>query len=108
MARVIDISNKLSNEKPLIKLSDEVTVELNDSMKNVLTVMKDLDEDMSEVEMINNLSVKLFGKEGKKKIDTMNLSVSSYFTLIKSAMALLLDQDVEVVDNMFRKEIEQA
>ena len=68
--KIIDISHKLTNEKPQIKISDDLTLTVNDSKNNVLGIMTSMNNtgDKTEEEFIDTLLIKLFGEEGKGEI----------------------------------------
>lgn len=108
MSKVIDISSQLTNERPRIKITEDLIVEVNNSKNNVLTIMSELDkEGQSDVEMVDSLMIKLFGKEDSKKLNELDFTLPSYLTIIKAALAQVLDVEMDVIDNMFRTEFEK-
>lgn len=108
MSKVIDISSQLTNERPRIKITEDLIVEVDNSKNNVLTIMSELDEEgQNDVEMVDSLMVKLFGEKDSKKLDELNLTLPSYLTIIKAALAQVLDVEMDVIDNMFRTEFEK-
>lgn len=111
MARkIIDISHKLTNERPQIKISEELTLTVDDTKNNVLKIMASMnsEENKTEAEFIDSLLVNLFGKEGKKKLEETDYSISSYMTIASAAMAVIMDMEVDDIDNMFRTQIEDT
>ncbi|HEY4543725.1 MAG TPA: hypothetical protein VIG40_03680 [Tissierellaceae bacterium] len=104
MSRVTKLN--LTNDKPKIIINNDIELEIDDSKNNVLSLMDDIESFNSEKEVIEGLSVKLFGEEGQKKIEELNLSISNYMTIIINAMALILDVEVEEIDKLFRKSFE--
>lgn len=101
MAKVYDLTAKLSVEKPIIKIGEkEFTV--NDNHKTVLLVQAEL-EKKSEVEAFDFVFEKLLGKESKAEIDNMNLSFGGIKTLFMAVMAAASGEELETIEERFQQ-----
>lgn len=108
MGKTIDLSQKLDNTRPLIKIAEGKIYEV-DNRKN--TVLK-LDQKMGAVgqgdlQAIEEVIVSLLGKEAAKEIEAMDLSISSYNQIIIAIMALISDESYEVTEARFQREKER-
>jgi hypothetical protein len=84
MAKIIDITDKLSfDERPKIKVKD-VEIEINDSATNFLKLASG---QLSETDVYNLL----FDEENRKKIDELNLNVNDWSILLETAADALVD-----------------
>lgn len=104
MAKHIDLTSKFSKEKPSITIGD-VTIQINDEKSNVLkmnSLMKNSDG-LSEMEMMDEAMAVLIGKKGVTALEKMNLSFSDYKTVYFAIVAVVNDQELEEVEENFRK-----
>lgn len=104
MAKHIDLSNKLSKEKPSITIGD-VVLQINDEKSNVLkmnSILKNTDG-LSEVELMDKTIETLIGKAGFTKLEKMKLSFSDYKTVYFAIVAVINDQELGDVEANFRK-----
>ena len=86
MAKIIDITNKLSfDERPKIKVKD-VEIEINDSATNFLKLASG---QFSETDVYNLI----FDEENRKKIDELNLNVNDWLILIEAAADVIVDSN---------------
>lgn len=87
MAKIIDITEKLSLEKPQIKIRD-VILTVNDEAMTMLEIMPLLDGKM-DVESINRICKTIFSEEDFEKIKALKLNVKDFKTLFEITMSLV-------------------
>lgn len=88
MAQVIDIRELVTNELPLIQITDELTVAVNNRKSNVLAVQglymqeeekaKKGKKSLSESEMMDTVLGMLIGEKNVIAINEMDLPTPSY------------------------------
>ena len=104
MGKVYDLTAKISNDKPVIKMGDK-EFEVNDNHKTVLIVQSQL-EGKKEGEVFDFVFSKLLGEKSKKEIDAMELSFSSIKTVFIAVMAAASGEEFEVVEKRFQSFIQ--
>jgi len=104
MSKVIDISGKLTNERPKIKLSEDKIYEIDDRKNTILKMNQKLQNaDIDDIEVIDEMVEMLLGKEAAKEIDGMNLSIASYQAIFIAIMAAITGEEYEIVERRFRE-----
>lgn len=103
MSRAYDIAEKLKSgsKKPTVKINDTHTYEINTS-KNVGILLKGLVEDtkIDEFEKIDKIIEAGIGKEALKYIDSLDLPMASYVTIVNVIMAAINDVSLEEIEEM--------
>lgn len=105
MAKTYDIVNRLTNERPKIKLAKGKEYEVNTS-KNAAIVLKALAEDdkMDEFERMDKIVELALGKKALDQIESMNLTVASYTVIISAIMAAVSDKELSEVEEEVEKQ----
>lgn len=103
MGRVYDITSKLTNERPKIKIYDK-EYEINDS-KNTAIAIRQLAlnttlDDLSRMDKITELAL---GKEALEYVNSLDLSVTCYSNVINAISAGISDLDLEDVENTVKE-----
>lgn len=99
MAKIIDITSKLSKDKPKIKIYDE-EYEIN----NTVEVMLKLEEVLTNMEGLDSLEETLaiaIGKQNLKRINIKKWSVDNFQVLLAGIFAAI--QGVEDVDSVLSR-----
>lgn len=106
MSRAYDIAERLKNgnKKPTVKIDDVHIYEINTS-KNTAIYLKVLSEDekMDEFESIDKIIEAGLGKEALEYIDSLELPMSSYVTIVNVIMAAINDISLEEIEEMDKK-----
>lgn len=102
MARNIDLSNKLSNERPTIIIGGN-TYTVNDEKTNVLLMNEELKKGESASEVIDKTISLLLGKKALKEIDEMGLGLSQYTIIFYGLIACVNDISIEEAQERFRQ-----
>lgn len=93
----------MTNEKPKLKITDDLTVEIDDRKNTVLQVEKLISEsDNESIAMIDKALELFLGEKAVKKINELDLSFSTYQTIFTAVMAGAMGEDFEVVEERFR------
>lgn len=87
MAKIIDITEKLSLEKPQIKIGNDIMT-VNDEAMTMLEIMPLLDGEMN-IETINKICKAIFSDEDFEKIKALKLGLKDFKTLFEIAMSLV-------------------
>jgi hypothetical protein len=103
MARHIDLTSKLSNERPTIQIGEKV-YEVNDEKSNILSMNSMLNNfEGDEIEMVDAIIEKLVGKKAFKEINALKLSILDYKTIAFALIACVGDEEIEEVEERFQK-----
>lgn len=103
MAKVYDLTAKIDNEKPVIKIGDK-EFKVNDNHKAVILVQAEL-EKKTDTEAFDFVFEKLLGTDAAKEIDAMELSFSSAKTLFMAVMAAASGEELETIESRFQQAI---
>lgn len=104
MAKKIDLTNKLSKEKPSITIGD-LTLTVNDEKSNILVMNSLLQKGgMTEFEMMDKSLELLLGKKGYQEVEKLKLGLSDYKTLYFAIMAVVNDEEIEDVEKRFQND----
>lgn len=104
MAKVIDISSKLTDERPKLKLAEGKEFEIDHRKNTVLMLNQKIDEsDLNDLNQLDAVLEIVLGKEAVKEIGEMDLSFADYQTIFIATMAGALGEDYETVDARFRR-----
>lgn len=93
--KVIDISMKITNQLPMIRIIDDLTVTVNNRKNNILciqTMAKEAEgkEDKDEMAfMIKGLEM-LVGKDASDKIEEMDLPLPEYKEVYNAIMQVAM------------------
>lgn len=100
MAKTIDITGKLTNERPVLKLGEGLEFEVDNSKNTVLS--------LDEAGGIEKSMELLLGKEAVKKIEALNLSFENYLYVFFAACSAATGESIEVIEARFQREREQV
>jgi len=104
MAKTIDITSKLTNERPKLKLTDELEFEIDNRKNTVLKVEKLLnDEGSASIAVIDKVLQEFLGKEAVKEIEKLDLPFSAYQTIFTAVMAGAMGEDYETAEARFQE-----
>jgi hypothetical protein len=94
------LKDKISNEKPTIEITDDLTVTVNNSFKKVLAMQEDLrsPKHKTEAEKLASVLNNLLDKDDVKAINDLDLPFNEYVTIIKSIIAVATGQSLEDID----------
>lgn len=105
MAKTIDLSKKLDNSRPFIKVAEGKIYEV-DNRKNTVLL---LDQKMAaagqgDLKAISEIITTMLGEKAAQEIEEMDLSLGCYQKIIIAIFALVGDETFEVAEARFLKE----
>lgn len=106
MARVYDIVSRLenANQKPEIKIDDEHIYKVNNSKAVAFKIMAlSEDERVKETEMFDKIITLALGEKACEYIDSLDLSMTAYTTIINAIMAAIGDVEIEDIEEQAKK-----
>lgn len=105
MAKTIDISAKLTNERPKLKLGEGLEFEIDNRKNTVLILNQKIQEtDLNDLREVDGILELLLGKEAVQKIGEMeDISFEGYQTIFIACMAGAMGEDFEVVEARFQR-----
>lgn len=108
MAKVYDIMNRLTNEKPVVKIDAEHEFVINNS-KNKAILITELSKDtkLNDIERMDKVIEAALGKEALDYINSLELSVKSTATIINAIMAGISEEDLETIEKEAEKKIKE-
>lgn len=102
MSKIIDISAKLTNERPKIKISEDKIYEIDDRKNTILKMYQMFrDGDVNDIEMMDEVIKMLLGEKAAKEIDEMSLSIKNYQTIVIAIMAAIQEITFEEAEKLF-------
>lgn len=105
MSKIIDISAKLTNERPKLKLAEDKIYEIDDRKNTIILLNQKIqDTDVNDVNAIDEMISVVLGEKAAKEIDEMNLPMAAYQSIMIAIMAAVTGEDYEVAEARFRKE----
>ena len=108
MSKTIDISAKLTNERPVLKLAKDKIYEVDDRKNTILKFQQAVEnEDVSDIKVIDNLIEMPLGKEAAEEINKMDLSMVGYQSIMIAIMAAIAGEEYEVAEKRFRNQAER-
>ena len=103
MAKTIDITSKLTNERPVLKLGKDKEYPVDNRKNTVLTIQAKLDEGEGGTNLMNEVLVLALGEKAAKEIDESDISFADYQTIFIAALSGALGEDFEVIEARFLK-----
>lgn len=101
MARVYDIVEKLRNKKPTVKIDSEHEFTINTSKNTAIFIKSVVDDDKEEeFKKIDMIMESALGKKAFDYIESLDLEMSAYNTIINVIMAAISDKDLEEMEKI--------
>lgn len=95
---MIDISKKLSNDKPVIKIAEGKEYKINNSKNTMLLINQEMQNNKNELEAMDKAVKLALGESAFEEIENMELSFADYKVLFIGIMAGVSDQSYEEVE----------
>lgn len=109
MTKTIDISSKLTKERPQLKLAEDKVYEIDNSKDAVLILNQKIESaDLNDIRQLDEILEMALGEKALKEIDEMKLPFSDYQTIILACMAGMMGEDFEVVEARFQRAREEG
>ena len=103
MPKVIDISDKLTNDRPVLKLGGGKEYPIDNRKNTLLTLQKHMDNsELSDVEKAEEALRFVLGEKAVAEINEMDLTFETYQTLFIATIAGALGEDFDAVEARFQ------
>jgi hypothetical protein len=105
MGKVYNIMDRLTNNKPVIKIDNEHEYTVNNS-KNQAIFIKQLsvDKSLDDYQKMDNIIEAALGEDALIYINSLNLSVAGTGIVINAIMAAIGEVELEEVENEVKKQ----
>lgn len=104
MARSYNIVERLAakNIKPYIQVTEDLTVEVNNTKTTVLHFMAvEKDEKLDDIEKMDKMLEIALGKKNAQAIEELDLSFESYTIVFEAVSAALTGEELEEIQERF-------
>lgn len=102
MAKIYDISMKITNELPKMQITDDLIVTVNNRHSTILNIQAMLMEaeknDDTEAMTMDKALTLLIGQKSTEKINAMDLPINEYKTVYEAVMKVAQGIDIESED----------
>lgn len=98
---MIDISKKLTNDKPVIRITEGKEYKINNSKNTMLLINQEMQNNKNELEAMDKAVKLALGESAFEEIESMELSFADYKVLFIGIMAGVSDQSYEEVEKSF-------
>lgn len=100
MAKTIDITSRLTNERPILKIGDK-EYPIDNRKNTVFQIQAKMDEGGKGTEYIDEVLELALGKEAAKEINESDITFDAYQIIFIAALSGALGEDFEVVEARF-------
>lgn len=116
MAKVYNIMDKLVNVKPIVQIDEEHEYKINNTKNNAVYIQslvkknkqdKEKNEEVDEIKLIEKIIKASLGKDAFDYIESLDLSMEGYNTIVNAIMAGISNLELEEIEEMGKKEIER-
>ena len=116
MAKVYNIMDKLVNVKPIVQIDEEHEYKINNTKNNAVYIQslvkknkqdKEKNEEVDEIKLIEKIIKASLGKDAFDYIESLDLSMEGYNTIVNAIMAGISNSELEEIEEMGKKEIER-
>lgn len=96
MAKIINITDKLSFDKNPVIVIRDTEIAVNDDAVTMLKIMDMLgDDETANASNIVKMAELIFTKEGKKKLDALKLNLADYSVVVETAINLITGEETD-------------
>ncbi len=113
MSKIIDISAKITNQLPIVKITDEIVVTVNNRKSTILNMQLMIKETVSksnknageydEIAFMEKTLAMLIGQKSVDTINDLDLPVPEYKIVYSGIMAAATGATAEEVEARFQK-----
>ncbi len=110
MAQIIDITKRITNELPMVKITDDIVVTVNNRKNTILNMQamvqevqkKSKDGTFDEVGLMTKSLEMLIGAKATKEVEDMDLPLPEYKVVYQAVMAAATGSTLEEVEGRFQ------
>lgn len=112
MAQIIDITSRITNELPMVRITNELVITVNNRKNTILSMQaminetakksKEADGTFDEVQMMKKSMEMLIGKKATDEVEALDLPFPEYKLVYQAIMAAATGNSVEEVEKRFQ------
>lgn len=112
MSQVIDITARITNELPLVRITNELTVSVNNRKNTVMSIQAMINEiekkaekkgnDVNETDLMSKTIEMLVGAKSAAEIEGMDLPFPEYKLIYQALMAAATGSSMEEIEKRFQ------
>lgn len=107
MSNFIDISKKITNELPTVKITEDIIVTVNNRKNNILCIQAMVEESTkkggNEIKLMNKTLEMLVGKKSADEIEALDLPLPEYKEVYAGIMGAATGTTAEEEADRFQK-----
>lgn len=116
MAKVYNIMDKLVNVKPIVKIDEDHEYKINNSKNNAIYIQSLVNKDrkdkaegkeVNDIKTLEKIIKSSLGKDAFDYIESLDLSMEGYSTIVNAIMAGISNVELEEIEEIGKKEMEQ-
>lgn len=110
MAKVYNIMNKLTNEKPVLKIDEDHEYKINNSKNNAIyiqSLVKNKDNQENDIEVLDKIIKASLPNEAFEYIESLDLSLDAYSVIVNAIMAGISNLELDEIEELNQKEIDR-
>lgn len=105
MSKIIDISARLTNERPQLKLAEDKIYDIDDRKNTIILLNQKMQgSEANDIDAIDEMIGVVLGEDAAKEINDMNLPMAAYQSIMIAIMAAVTGEEYEAAEARFRKE----
>ncbi|CEQ27119.1 hypothetical protein [Paraclostridium sordellii] len=108
MAKIYNIMNKLTNERPIIKIDDTHEYKINNTKNNAIYIQslskKAEKGEMDDIELLDKIIKASLGQDAFDYIESLGLDLESYGIIVNTIMAAISNLELEEVEAINEEE----
>jgi hypothetical protein len=113
MSNIIDISGKITNQLPIVKISDDIVVTVNNRKSTILNMQvmikesekksKKNNDEYDELSFMEKVLAMLIGQKSVDAINEMDLPLPEYKAVYQGIMGAATGQTQDEMEGRFQK-----
>ncbi len=112
MAQIIDITGRITNELPMVRITDSLAVTVNNRKNTVMNIQAMIEQEQREVEkdgktfdelkMMRKVMEMLVGEKMANEVEALDLPFPEYKLVYQAIMAAATGGSMEDVERRFQ------
>lgn len=112
MAQIIDITGRITNELPMVRVTDNLVITVNNRKNTIMNMQAMISEaqkkaaenggDFDELKMMRTCMDMLIGKKAADEVEALDLPFPEYKLVYQAVMAAATGNSMEDVEKRFQ------
>lgn len=105
MGKVYDIMNRLTNDKPIVKIDEEHQYTVFNSKNSAIFITQlAKDEQLDDIEKMDKIIEAGLGKEALEYINSLDLPIPKTAIIVSAIMAAISETEIEEVEEAAKEQ----